>query len=196
MPQAKRSEMKKQEDSYTELVGLFQSEEQLEQAMNGLTSAGWHRAALSMLGQRDTIIPEHVDGRPEELADDREAERQDPVSDTDVRQGRAMTAGMAGVAAAFAASGATIMTGGGALAAIVGAAVAGGGAGTLVEALGRKVSKQRKHFLEEQLERGGILLWVKIDTPEGERRAREIFEKCGASNIHLHGNFAEKADEQ
>jgi hypothetical protein len=178
--------VKKDDHGYAELVGLFHSCDDLENAISTITSSGWDRASLSLLTQHHLLESEHLDASMHALADDPESERRPPISDTDVRQGRTMLAGMAGVTAAFLASGATIMTGGGTLAAVVGAAVAGGGAGAMVEALGQKVGRARERFLREQLDHGGILLWVKIETPEGERKARKIFASCNASDIHLH----------
>jgi hypothetical protein len=93
---------------------------------------------------------------------------------------------MGGLAAAFVASGATIMTGGGALAAIIGATVAGGGAGALIEVLGKRAGSEREQFLQEQIEKGGILLWIKIKEPTDETLAREILKRHNATNILRH----------
>lgn len=182
------------EQGYREIVGLFHSEEDLERAISWLTSSGWHRAELSLLAQQTLLTPDRLDEETEEIADDPEAGRHAPLTDTDLRQGRTLAAGMAGVAGAFLASGATIMTGGGAVAAILGAAVAGGGAGGLVEALGRRVGSQREQFLMEQIEHGGILLWAKLTKPEDEATARDIMSRCGATDVHLHEPDGEKAD--
>jgi hypothetical protein len=187
--------MNSSEHGYHELVGLFQAPDNLEKAISTLTSSGWDHADLSMLAQHKLLVPESVDEESTDLADDPEAERRAPVSDTDVRQGRTLAAGTLGVAAAFLASGATIMTGGGALAAIVGAAAAGGGAGALVEAFGQRAQSERDHFLNEQMEQGGILLWAKLENPEEERKARDIFERCGATDIKLHGAAWSKDDD-
>lgn len=176
------------DEGYREVVGLFHAPDDLEQAISTLTSSGWNHAELSILAQHKLLLPEHVDEDSAELADDPEVERRGPVSDTDVRQGRTLLAGSLGVAAAFLASGATILTGGGTLAAVIGAAVAGGGAGGLVEAVGQRARSERDHFLREQMEKGGILLWAKIESREEEEKARDIFARCGATEIHTHGS--------
>lgn len=178
--------MSSADQTYTELVGLFHTPDDLERAISTLTSSGWDHAELSLLAQSNVLLPEHVDEHTADLADDPEAERQQPVSETDVRQGRTLVTGMASVAAAFVASGATIMTGGGTLAAAVGAVAAGGGAGAVAEALGHRARSRRDQFLHEQMEQGGILLWAKIETQENERKAREIFVRCGATDVHVH----------
>ncbi len=172
--------------AYSELVGLFHNPEDLERAISTLTSSGWDRAELSLLAQHHIFQPDEVEDPARNLAGDPDADRQAPVSENDVRQGRTLATGMASVVAAFAASGATIMTGGTALAAVIGAAVAGGGAGAIVEALGRHAGSQRDQFLHEQMEQGGILLWVRLDEPEQEGKARDILQRCGATHIQMH----------
>ncbi|MCK6454089.1 MAG: hypothetical protein L6R19_25010 [Alphaproteobacteria bacterium] len=175
-------------ETLREAVGAFDSPEQLEEAVNALTTSGWDRADLSMLGQEHLFSAELPrEGRDSErAADDPAAPRGAIVSDADVRQGRTLLSGMAGVIAAFLASGAMIVTGGGALAAVVGAAAAGGGATMLVHALGRMAGASHDQFLHEQAARGGILLWVKLHKPEQEFPAQDILRRCGAKHVHIH----------
>lgn len=160
-------------ETVREMTATFQSAESLEAAVNALTTHGWDRADLSMLGQRDML-----DDRPV-------AEHAAVVSDSDIRQTRTMAAGMAGVVAAFVASGATIMTGGAALAAVIGAAVAGGGAAAAVEALGLAADKKHDDFLQRQIDAGGIVLWVTLRAPNDEATAREIMKRCGGREIRV-----------
>lgn len=179
--------MNARDQGYHELVGLFHNPDDLEQAISTLTSSGWDHADLSMLAPHGLLAPEPVDEQATDIADNPDAKRGVPLSDTDMRQGRTLAASMAGVAAAFLASGATIMTGGGALAAIIGAAAAGGGAATLVGAFGQRARSERDRFLHEQVEQGGILLWARLENAGEEQKARDIFARCGATEIHLHG---------
>lgn len=169
-----------------EIVGTFPSPEALESAVSEITSSGWDRSELSILGQHSLIGDERVAGDTRDLADDPDAGHQAMVSDTDVRQGRTLAAGTAGVIAAFVASGATILTGGTALAAIVGAAMAGGGAAAVVEGAASLAGQKRDDFLRKQLEQGGILLWVKLHDPGEVDAARAILARHGATNIHVH----------
>jgi hypothetical protein len=89
---------------YSEVAGLFHSPDDLEQAISTLTSSGWDRAELSLLAHHHLLLPEHVDEDTAELADDPQADRQGPVSDTDMRQGRTLVAGTQGLTAAITAS--------------------------------------------------------------------------------------------
>lgn len=171
-----------------EVVGLFRSTESVEAAISALAGAGWDRSELSLLGQKSAFDPQPPIGgeSAEQAADDPHAKRAPVVSDPDIRQGRTLATSMASVAAAFLAAGATAMTGGSALLAIIGAAAAGGGAAAAVNALGQWAGSNRAEFLEEQVKRGGIVLWVMLRHPDEESKAREILTQHGAEIIHSH----------
>ena len=186
MPNTDRSPPAEAAGSYREIVGTFRSREELEKAISELASAGWDRSEMSLLAQHGVLVPEDVSGDTPELADDEKVEREAVISEPDVRQGRTLAAGLAGVVGAFVASGATIMTGGTALAAIVGAAVVGGGAAAAMDVVGHRVDKHRSDFLREQVEHGGILLWARLREVEQEGTAEEILRRCGATDIHIH----------
>lgn len=181
------------ENPTQEIVGTLPSPEALENAVSELTSAGWDRSELSILAQHSLIGGETVEADARRLADDPQVDHQAVVSDVDMRQGRTLATGMAGVVSAFVASGATILTGGTALAAIVGAAVAGGGAAALVEGAASLAGRKRDDFLNEQLQQGGILLWARLQDPAGADRARAILARHGATDIHVHPIAGEPA---
>lgn len=169
-----------------EVVGLFRSADALESAISALTSAGWDRAELSLLAQKGAFEHAPVTADTVRAGDDPSTERAPVVSGTDIRQGRTLATSMAGVIAAFVASGATIATGGTALAAIIGAAAVGGGAAAAVNALGQWAGQSRSDFLHEQIAHGGILLWVTLRTPDQEAIAHDILVQHGAEIVHGH----------
>lgn len=170
-----------------EIVGLFHSAQALEKAVQELASAGWDRAEMSLLGGRE-LATHHGAGKQdsEQMADDPATDRGLVVSKDDVRQVRTLTAGLAGVVGAFLTAGATIMSGGAALAAIIGAAAVGGGAAAAVEAVGNRENDERNAYLRQQLARGGILLWALLREPQDEAKARDILQRNGADDIHVH----------
>lgn len=170
-----------------ELVALFRSPSALEAAISALGSAGWDRAEMSLLAQKHLLEPEMpLPEDSETAADDPDVDRGAIMSETDVRQGRNLATALGGVVAAFAASGAVIMSGGTALAAMVGAAAAGGGAAAAVNALGQWAGEHRAAHLDDQIQQGGILLWVMLRDPGQEKLARDILAKHGAVDIHAH----------
>ncbi len=171
-----------------EVVAVFASPESLEAAVNDLASNGWDRADMSLLAQ-EHIFSGDISSLVRDMhrtADDPTAPRGAVVSDADMQQGRTLATGLAGTIAALLASGATILTGGGALAAVAGAAVAGGGASALVNAVGRRASGSREDFLQEQVARGGIVLWIALRDESRETLARGILQRRGATDIHVH----------
>jgi len=173
--------------NHREIVGTFQSPEALEDAIGALASAGWDRAEMSLLGPQHLLAPEkEYVPDTSAVADDPDAPRTAVVGKDDVRQSRALWAGMAGTVGAFVAAGATILTGGTVLAAIIGAAALGGGAAAAVEAFGNKADDGREMFQDKQIDHGGIVLWVMLDGPHQETEARAIMERFGATDIHVH----------
>lgn len=183
----------------TEIVGLFQTSEDLERAISDLAGAGWDRAELSLLGAADLMADNDQATRDQAIrqrqsttpagrqvqAGQAGAPQSPVVSKDDVRQMRTLSSGMAGVVAAFVAAGATVMSGGAALAAIIGAAAAGGGAAAAVEGLGHAADEKRERALRQQLETGGILLWALLRQPRDEATARAILERNGATEIRV-----------
>ncbi|MGE0719133.1 MAG: hypothetical protein AB7P02_27055 [Alphaproteobacteria bacterium] len=176
------------EEVVREVVGTFTSHEALEDAMSELESSGFDRAALSLLAADSMVAPglTRAPVSTPAAADDDSAPRAAAVSDTDVRQGRTLATSMAGVIAAFAATGATIISGGGVLAAIIGAAAIGGGAAAAVSAIGQRVAGSREDFLGQQIDSGGIILWVRLLKPGQDSIAMDVLRRRGASDVHIH----------
>src|SRR5207244_4538012 len=111
-----------------------------------------------------------------------------PVTDTDLRQGRVLSTSLAATIAGFVAAGFTVATGG--VAAAVAAAVAAGGVGAVGAMIGRKLGQNETSFLDAQLARGGVLLWVRTPDRDTERRALEVLRRH-AAHVHLHDLPAE-----
>jgi hypothetical protein len=172
-----------------EVVGFFDDPERLYAAISEIVRAGVDRAEISLLARDE--VAEHALARESTraLAEDPNAPRGAPMTDTDMRQGRTLATSLGAVIAAFAASGVTVLTGGAAAAAIA-AAVAAGGIGFVGAALGKVAGEERARFLREQIDRGGILLWVRIKDSNAERRIQEILARHGAAAVHAHDNPA------
>ena len=58
--------------------------------------------------------------------------------------------------------------------------------GLIGAALARIIDRNHAHYLQEHLERGGILLWVKTEDAEHEKRALEILDRHSAEDVHVH----------
>jgi hypothetical protein len=80
-----------------------------------------------------------------------------------------------------------VVASGGALAAVIAATAAAGGAGGLIGSiLANWLGDHHAHHLQEQLDRGGLLLWVRTWHADDEKRAVEILKKHSGSDVHVH----------
>jgi hypothetical protein len=162
---------------HREVAGVFHSGHDLEMAIRELERVGCDRAEINLVGAHNVLAPQ----------DDAAAvmnQSAGPVTEDDVRQTRTLAAGVAGVVAAFIATGATILSGGTALAAVIGAAAAGGGTTAAVELIARFFGAGYSTKFADQLQNGGVLLWVRLRAPDQEAQVREILLRHGADHVH------------
>lgn len=161
-------------DLIREAVALFDDAEQLERAVSDLQGAGFDRADISLLAH--SAAQPRVGGTPH-LAQQQAAPREAPVTHTDIRQERLLGTSLAATVAAFAAAGFTVATGGALAVAAVAAAAAGGGVGAIGAWMGARLGRDEVAYFDRQLEKGGVLLWVRLDDPAAETRARGVLER-------------------
>ncbi|MEZ5666935.1 MAG: hypothetical protein R3F55_05800 [Alphaproteobacteria bacterium] len=172
----------------TEAVGVFETHEALEAAVDDLLSDGFDRADVSLLADVPTVEAKlgHRYRRVDEVEDEADAPRTAFVS-TETRG--ETTGGLVGAlvyVGAVAAAGAVVASGGALAAALVAAAVAGGTGGMIGAALARLIDVRHAHALQAQIERGGLVLWVRTRDPMHEARAARILDKHGARDVHVH----------
>jgi hypothetical protein len=72
------------------------------------------------------------------------------------------------------------------LGAIAAAAVAGGAGGLVGAALARFIGHEHAKHLDQHLQRGGLLMWVRARDPEHANTAVEILQRHAADDVHLH----------
>jgi hypothetical protein len=176
-----------------EAVGVFDTAESLEDAIDELQSSGFDRAELSLLAAERTVEEKlgHAYRRVEELEDQARVPRTAFIS-TESRGDAegALVGGLMYVGAVLAAGG--IVASGGTLAGAIVASALAGGAGAAAGSLFTKLLEyHHADYLDEQLGRGGLLLWVRTRTPEREMRAVEILGKYSAHDVHVHSIPAE-----
>lgn len=171
-----------------EAVGVFHDEVSLREAVDELLISGFDRSHLSVLaGQRAVEKKLGHTYRPlAELEDDSDVPSlpyMGPDSRTEAEVG--VIGGLAYVGA-IATVGAIVATGGTVAAAVIGAAAAGGAGCLIGAALAKLIDRHHAHYLEKQLQRGGLLLWVRTKDAEHENRACGILEHYAAEDIHVH----------
>jgi hypothetical protein len=171
-----------------EAVGVFSRSDDLQDAIDELLSSGFHRSELSLLAGEQAIEEklghrfEKVDG----LADDPITPRTAYVSTEAIGDAQGgLVSGLMSIGG-MAAAGAVVASGG-TLATVLAATAAAGGAGGLIGTiLAKWIGDHHAHHLQEQLDRGGLLLWVRTWDAEDERSAVEILKKHSGGDVHVH----------
>jgi len=172
--------------SVCEVVGVFHKAEDLESAIDELLSSGFDRAELSLLAS-EAAVAEKLGGyyrTTSDMADDPAVPRAAFVSSAAIGDAEgALIGGLAYVGATVAIG--TVVMSGGALAAAVTAAVLAGGTGGLIgSVLAHWVGHHHAAYLHDQIENGGLLLWVRAWNASDEARALEIIGKHAADKVH------------
>lgn len=171
-----------------EAVGIFLSSQGLQAAIDDLLSSGFHRFELSLLASERAVEQKlgHQYSRVDVLADDPEVPRAAFVSTEAIGDAEGGIIGGLVYVGALAAVGAVVATGGTPLAVIAGAALAGGAGGLIGSALAKRLGNHHAQYLQEQIVRGGLLLWVRTHDPASEERAVAILRRYSGDKVHVH----------
>jgi hypothetical protein len=183
--------VKDQSDIVREAVAVFTSADDLHAAVDELLSSGLHRAELSLLAGEDTLNEKL--GRDfanvRDLEDDPTAPRSAYISPEAIGDAQGGIVAALMYAGATAAAGAMFVSGGTILGALVVAAVVGG-AGSVVGALLAKwLGDHHGRYLQTQIDRGGLLLWVQTKDTEAQDRALDILRRHSSRDVHIHTLF-------
>jgi hypothetical protein len=172
-----------------EVTGVFHSRKALIDAAEDLLVAGTDRADIDVSASFDELqrrlnyraIP------PRDLADAPTVPRQPLVADDDVLVSDAVVGSVAGCAAALAMAFfllvkdiSPILVG---IFSILTGLLAGGAA---VFWARRRLQRERVLGLEKLAEAQGLLIWVRVRSPEQEAQAQEILVRHGAEAVHVH----------
>jgi hypothetical protein len=178
-----------------EVAGVFYSREALDAAADRLLLSGFDRSDIDVVNS-PAALRERVRGAyyiaPEELADVPGAPRWPFMGWDDVTVLNVTISAIIGAASAMGTAYWVIASGGNAAQAIVSAALLGiiaGGIGFSFAAFGFR--RKRQDF-EELLASRGLILWVRIRSPEQEDMAQEILRIYGGRAIRVHEIDIEK----
>lgn len=171
-----------------EAVGVFHDLPSFRDAVDDLLNAGFDRSDLSLLASTEAVEDKlgHAYRKIQELEDDPSVPRAAYVGDHSLAEGRTGVIGGLAYIGAMLGVGAVVASGGTLAAAIAAAALAGGGGGVLGGLAARYLGRKQAENLQKQLERGGLLLWVRVRDDEREKQAVEILERYRAENVHVH----------
>ena len=166
-----------------EVAGVFQTRAALESAVEDLLLNGFDRADIDLMASSEAVRQKlgGIYVAAEELPDVPGVPRQAYIARDDATGTIAVVAGLlASVAATVSAF--AIVASGGALAIAI-AAVAGGGAAIL---LMRHLGQERARELEAHMQEGGLILWIRVRSPDREEQAQAILRKHEAEAIRVH----------
>lgn len=171
-----------------EAVGVFHDEKSLRTAVDELLLVGIDRSACSLVAGHHTVERKlgHYYERVAEIEDDPDVPRQAYIGTDSRTEAKGVVVGGLFYVGAMAAAGAVVASGGTVAAALIGAALAGGAGGAIGLAFAGMIGRHHAHHLQEQLDRGGILLWVRVHSPEEETKATEILRSNGGDHVHVH----------
>ncbi|SDR63494.1 hypothetical protein SAMN05519103_08676 [Rhizobiales bacterium GAS113] len=170
-----------------EVAAVFHLRTHLDRAVEALLTHGFDRADLSVVEGRDEIRARlgGVDIPAEDLADIPDAPRRALIDREDVSATLVLVSALAACVGAIGAVWYVIDADGGplltALAALVGGVVAGGVAASIVANILR-----RRHDPEEIVAMYGLILCVRVRSPEQEEQAQMFLREHGGKAIRVH----------
>jgi hypothetical protein len=171
-----------------EAVGVFHDWNSLEAAVDELENSGFNMAEISLLAGERAVQDKlgHVYEKVKELEDDPGAPRAAYVARDSVVEAKTGLVGGLAYVGAVAAVGAIVASGGTLAWAIGGAALAGGGGGVIGAVAARWLGREKAKDLQKQLDKGGLLLWVRLRDDAHEKRALEILNAHSGDDVHVH----------
>ena len=182
MPVEQKSQMVR------EAVGIFKGAAVLQAAIDELLQSGFDRAELSLLASEQAVEEKlgHQYRKVRSLVDDPVIPRAAYVSPEAIGGAEGGLIGVLMYVGAVAAAGAIVASGGTLTTVIIGAALTGGAGGLLGSILAKWIGKDHAHHLQQHVDHGGLLLWVRTWTPADEERALSILTKHSGEQAHIH----------
>jgi hypothetical protein len=174
--------------SAREVVGVFSDADALEAAAAELLGSGFERARISLLAGEKAIVEKlgHKYERVNELEDNLDIPRvvYRPKESFDAGKS-ALLGGLASIGAVAAAG--AIFASGGALAVTLGSGLIGAEVGGFLGGvLGDLITEHHAKYLQEQLDHGGLLLWVRTADDLEENAAKQILSRHSGRDVHAH----------
>jgi len=171
-----------------EAVGVFPTADTLQAAIDELMSSGFDRAELSLLASEQAVEAKlgHRYRKVSDVEDDGTVPRRSYVSTESVGDAEGGLIGGLLYIGAVATAGAIVASGGTLAAAVTGAILAGGAGGAVGSVLATLVGDNHARRIQEQIDHGGLLLWVRTRDAEHETRANGILRRHSGHDVHVH----------
>lgn len=180
--------MDDQPKALREAVGVFANENDLQAAIDELLSSGFDRAELSLLASEDAVNAKLANGCANIcVAEDHPVVPRiayvSPEAIGDAQGG--IVSGLV-YAGATVAAGTVLISGGAIAAALVAATLVGGAGGVVGGLLAKWLGDSHTHYLQTQIDHGGLLLWVRTKDTNAEERATDILNRHSSRDVHVH----------
>jgi hypothetical protein len=159
-------------------------------------SSGFHRAELSLLAGEDAVN-DKLDGHYVSVgaaADDPAIPRTAYVSPEAIGDAQGGMVGGLVYAGAIVAAGVIAVSGGTIAATVIAATLVGGAGGLVGSILAKWLGDNHAHYLQTQIDRGGLLLWVRTRDTKAENRATDILKRHSSRDVHVHTLSTEIAE--
>ncbi|MZR14545.1 hypothetical protein GQE99_16110 [Maritimibacter sp. DP07] len=171
-----------------EAVGVFDTFEDLQQAFYDLRMVGIHHSDISLLGDEKALKEKlgKAYWRSSELEDDPRAPRAHFVSEEAIGELEGAIIGGFFFVASYIAMAALLTPVSTLAASIAAIAIGGSPAAVIGTLLAGRVGKHHKDYYAQQIEHGGILLWVRVRDKEREELAVKILEGHSGRDVHVH----------
>jgi hypothetical protein len=177
-----------QDVTIREAVGIFHRKEDLQNAIDDLLSSGFHRSELGLLASEKTVLEKLGDQYKsvDVLADDPAVPRAVYVSPEAIGDAQGSLIGALIYVGAAVASAVVVASGGTLVGIITAGVVAGGTGGLLGSVLAKWLGDHHATYLQGQIDRGGLLLWVRTRHAADEQHAVEILNRHSGCEVHVH----------
>jgi hypothetical protein len=172
-----------------EAVGVFSDADALYAAIDELQMAGFNRSEINLLAAEDAVEEKIGTAfwRAERLEDEPDAPRTEYVSEEAIGAAEGALIGGPLYLAAVVAAGAVMTPAGSMLTAIAATVLAGGAGAAIGGFLARRVGDEHAEYLQNQINHGGLLLWVRTRDEAQEKTAVEILKRNSGRDVHVHG---------
>jgi len=183
--------MSEQKTTYIDIpeaVGVFGDFDTLQQAIYDLMIAGFSRYDISLLGGRKEMEEKLGSSfwTAKELEDNPKAPRAAFVSEEAMGELEGAIAGGFFFLGSYIAMLAMLNPLSTLAASIAAIAIGGGPAAVLGTLLARRVDQHHRDYYKDQIENGGILVWVRVSDPEKQRLAVQIMKEHSGKDVHVH----------
>ncbi|MDQ2093440.1 hypothetical protein [Rhodalgimonas zhirmunskyi] len=171
-----------------EAVGVFDSFKTLQAAFYDLRTAGFHHSDISLLGAQKAIDEKlgKAFWHAKDLGDNPDTPRAHFVSEEAMGELEGAIAGGFFFVGSYVAMMALLGPASTLAASIAAIAIGGSPAAVIGTLLARRADKHHRDYYTNQIEHGGILLWVRTRDAAHEKLATEIMKKHSGRDVHVH----------